>query len=317
MNHFLSCDWGTTSFRLRLVSVPGLKTIAEVKSEEGIAAIHNLWKEKNADEKRRLNFYLSILNERLKTLQQKTNVSTNLPIIISGMASSTIGMIELPYKQLPIHLNGSDLIVEKIKSREDFPNDIFLISGLRTENDVMRGEETQLIGSADKHTEGLFIFPGTHSKHVLVKNGMAVDIKTYMTGEFFELLSTKSILAASVEKSDAGSEKIVNAFKTGVEESSKYNLLHNSFLVRTNLLFNRYTKQENYYCLSGLLIGSELQEVKKLNEQSIFLVGAKQLVDFYATALDCLQIKASIKIIDAEEATIKGQYKVYESVVEK
>ena len=56
--------------------------------------------------------------------------------------------------------------------------------------------------------EQVFIFPGTHSKHVTVKNGNVIDIKTYMTGEFFELLSVKSILSATIEKTvDLNNEK--------------------------------------------------------------------------------------------------------------
>ncbi len=65
----------------------------------------------------------------------------------------------------------------------------------------MRGEETQLIGCLKSgKQDGFFIFPGTHSKHVEVEDGMVKDFKTYMTGEFFELLSQKSILLNSVEE---------------------------------------------------------------------------------------------------------------------
>src|SRR5450432_1404958 len=125
------------------------------------------------------------------------------------MASSTLGMVELPYKELPFLADGSDLRVETIYANGLFHHDVLLISGARTGDDVMRGEETQLVGCAlgagyaTQAGEQVFIFPGTHSKHVVVREGRVIAFKTYMTGEFFELLSKKSILAGDVEAGEA------------------------------------------------------------------------------------------------------------------
>ena len=309
MDKFLSCDWGTSSFRIRLVSVPDLQVLAEERSDDGIAATFNSWKGENANEENRFEFYLSILKNRIKNLEQKLQSSLeNTLVIISGMASSTIGMMEMPYKSLPFNLDGSDLMTKKINKKAHFPNDIFIISGIRTENDVIRGEETQLAGCASTD-EGLFIFPGTHSKHILVKNGIALDFKTYMTGEFFDLIAGKSILASSVTKAPFR-EKSMQAFDEGVRDAD-LNLLHASFLVRTNQIFNRYSKEENYYYLSGLLIGSELKDLKHTNEASIFLIGAKELSLYYERALQVVTPERKIKKVNADEATIKGQYKVF------
>lgn len=313
MNGFLSCDWGTSSFRLRLVSLPEFKIVADVNSNEGIAAIFNLWKTANRKEEERLPFYLSVLKEKIKELEQKIKISLkNIPLIISGMASSSLGMKELPYKKLPVLLNGSDFIVEKILSTPDFSHDLFIISGIRTESDVIRGEETQLVGSASSFDkEQIFIFPGTHSKHVFVKAGRATSFKTYMTGEFFELLSSKSILASSVEKSDV-TDQSMEVFNKGVI-AAQSNLLHTSFMVRTNQLFNKFSKKENYYYLSGLLIGTELHDLKFTDEE-IFLVSTEELSFYYAKAFKLVYSGKNITLIKAEEATIKGQYKIYSSV---
>lgn len=66
----------------------------------------------------------------------------------------------------------------------------------------MRGEETQLIGCIqdDDQTisDRMFILPGTHSKHILVRNQQITAFKTYMTGEISDLLSNKSILKNSL-----------------------------------------------------------------------------------------------------------------------
>ena len=308
MDKFLSCDWGTSSFRLRLVSTPTLQILAEKRSDDGIAATFNIWKEKKEGEEGRLNFYLTILKKKIKSLEQQISSSLeNIPILISGMASSTIGMLETPYKPLPFRLDGSDLITNKIDKASEFPHDIFIISGVRTDSDVIRGEETQLVGCSSGE-DGLFIFPGTHSKHILVEGGIAVEFETYMTGEFFELLANKSILSSSVNRSDA-TDGSIQAFCDGVSNAG-LNLLHASFLVRTNQLFSRYSKEENYYYLSGLLIGSELISLDKASESLIYLVGANELCSYYEKAIQLLEPGKKLKLIDADEATIKGHYKI-------
>jgi 2-dehydro-3-deoxygalactonokinase len=313
MDKFLSCDWGTSSFRIRLVSLPDLDIVAEEKSGEGIASTFNLWKEKKLIEENRFDFYLSVLKKGIKNLEQQLKIPLeNMPVIISGMASSTIGMIEMPYKSLPVHADGSDLIAKKFDKTDDFPHDILIISGIRTENDVIRGEETQLTGCASIE-EGLFIFPGTHSKHISVKDGTVVDFKTYMTGEFFEMLATKSILFSSVVKAIA-TDQSLQAFDEGVNDAG-LNLLHASFLVRTNQLFNKYSKEENYYYLSGLLIGSELKDLKNTSHSNIFLIGTRELCSYYEKALQILEPEKEIKTINADEATIKGQYRIFSLIL--
>ena len=313
MNKFLSCDWGTSSFRIRLISLPELDIVAEGKSDEGIAPTFNLWKEQNKEEEYRFDFYLSVLQKGIKNLEwQLETMLGNAPVIISGMASASIGMIDLPYKHLPVHADGSDLMIKKFNKTDSFPHDIFIVSGVRTVNDVIRGEETQLAGCSSAQ-DGLFIFPGTHSKHIWVKDGIVVDIKTYMTGEFFELLATKSILSSSVAKALA-TDRLLHAFDKGVNDAG-LNLLHASFLVRTNQLFNTYSKEENYFYLSGLVIGGELKELKNTNDTDIILVGAVELCSYYEKALAILEPEKKIKTISSEQATIKGQYKIYFSIV--
>jgi 2-dehydro-3-deoxygalactonokinase len=106
----------------------------------------------------------------------------------------------------------------------------------------------------------LVIIPGTHSKHILLNQSKIVAIKTYMTGELFALLSQKSVLKNSVAMSSADSD--LTSFKKGVRDAMDENLLHTIFKVRTNQLFNIYSKENNYNYLSGLLIGAEIKDLK-------------------------------------------------------
>ncbi|MBF9222834.1 2-dehydro-3-deoxygalactonokinase [Hymenobacter ruricola] len=313
---FLSCDWGTSSFRLRLVERETLKVLAETSSKEGNAATAELWQQAQLPPERRVGFYLAIIQKHLEELEKEVKTFLDdVPVVISGMASSTVGMKEVPYKPLPFAVDGSDLATETITATTDFNHETLLISGVKNDDDVMRGEEVQLVGCRFESTaeEQLFLHPGTHAKHVRVQNGQAVSLKTYMTGEFFSLLSTKAILAASVEEGGKlGEGKNREWFEQGVRASQEANLLHNAFLVRTNDLFKKAGKPENYFYLSGLLIGSECHDLVANPPAGIMLAGEPALVELYGAALRVLGVadQCPVQTKTAEEVTLNGQFAV-------
>jgi 2-dehydro-3-deoxygalactonokinase len=307
---FLSCDWGTSSFRLRLITMPELRVVAEVHDNRGIAATYGLWNEHGGNTGERFAFYQHIIKENIDKLQQQTQISLpGIPLIISGMASANIGMIDLPYKRLPFFLDGSDLVTHALPASDSFLHDTIIVSGARSDDDVMRGEEVQLLGSISTSTgKQLFIFPGTHSKHILTDGDRAIALQTYMTGEMFHLLSTKSILASSIEEGGfIQSESILQAFQKGVAESGGLNPLHAFFLIRTNQLFNTMSKKENYFYLSGLLIGLELSELRRTDK--VTLVSDSKFSSLYRTALDASGIHI-LQELDVNETVIKGHYRV-------
>jgi 2-dehydro-3-deoxygalactonokinase len=312
MEDFLSCDWGTSSFRLRLVEAKSQAIRGEILNDQGIAPIHRIWLKQDLPENKRLDFYLDFLKEQIATLEKKSKVSLNgIPVVLSGMATSSIGMMALGYASLPLRCEPQDLLIKTTEPIRDFPHSLIFISGARTENDVMRGEETMLIGcDADSSVpQQHFIFPGTHSKHVLVEKGMITDFKTYMTGEIFELLAGKSILAASLPAKAPSVSCIKNPyFDRGVHEGMQSNLLHAAFEIRTNQLFGKLTPDENYFQLSGLLIGNELSDFGKSFSGPVTLVCSSRLKEYYAEALRITRIP--FRFLDADEALIRGQYRV-------
>src|SRR5690606_5422333 len=118
---------------------------------------------------------------------------------------------------------------------------------------------------------GIYIFPGTHSKHIQVENQEVTGFRTYMTGELFELLSKKRILRRSIEENrEFEDPKNRAAFEQGVGQGANSNLLQASFGVRTNELFRKFGKKENLHYLSGLLIGKELKELLHLDSEKIY-----------------------------------------------
>lgn len=317
----MSCDWGTSSFRLRLVDAESMEILAEENTDTGIAVTYARWRElENRDQQKRLHFYLGVIREHIRKIEGAQNSSlTGVPLILSGMASSSIGMANLPYQELPFSIDGSDAGAAFFTESENFEYPVLLISGVKSEDDVMRGEETELIGSImgqqEAMEESIYVFPGTHSKHIMVKERQLISFKTYMTGEYFELLSKKSILSAGIEKNqDAEDRNSLQSFQHGVQDAVGSNLLHTSFLVRTNDLFGKWSKKENFNYLSGLLIGTELQELLPLTTSRFYLCGSSRLKLWYEHAFQVLGMVDRLHALPskwAEEAVIRGQFEIY------
>ncbi|MCW3112910.1 MAG: 2-keto-3-deoxy-galactonokinase [Segetibacter sp.] len=326
----LGCDWGTSSFRLRLFDTSTQDVIGEVQTADGIAKMNSSWQEANTQNNTisKTSFFRQYLKEQMEALSAKTSVALhNLSIVISGMASSTIGMEDVPYAKMPFALDGSDVNFKLLKAENNFPNDIILISGVCSQNDVMRGEETQLIGlvalleqSGNKLQDGVLIFPGTHSKHIHVKNGQLMNFNTFMTGEVFSIISNHSILKNSIEKDDSSelSETDVNAFKSGVRYAKETGILNGLFTVRTNQLFDKLDKKQNAFYLSGLLIGEELKYLLKNDELSLALCSASNLSRFYELAIEELNLLQRTTIVPTElvdSAALEGQRVIFQKHV--
>lgn len=144
-NTILCCDWGSSSFRLSLVQVPDQVIVHSQRQAMGIAQTYREWQQTKKNS--RLDHYFSVLRQAIDQLAMDSGRQLDhVPILISGMASSSIGIKELPYATLPFGLNGEHVITELFEPTDRFPYRVWLISGVRSEQDVMRGEEIQAIG---------------------------------------------------------------------------------------------------------------------------------------------------------------------------
>jgi 2-dehydro-3-deoxygalactonokinase len=296
MSDFFSCDWGTSSFRLRLVA--GGNVIAEVRDPFGIKPIFD-----KAAGAPRENLFSEFLRQKLNELRP---THSPLPLLISGMASSTIGWKELSYAHTPFPLDGTALRFEKLNwSKPPWLGETFLISGLATDRDMMRGEETQILGiMADRaETDCVLILPGTHSKHVQIKNRIVTDFQTFMTGELFEVLSKHSVLRATLDPEAA--VQADDAFREGVQAVSQNGLPASLFSVRARGVLAKISGHANKNFLSGLLIGSELSQVRG----RVLLAAPGPLADLYADAMKVLARVdwESLPAHEVENAVVRGQ----------
>jgi 2-dehydro-3-deoxygalactonokinase len=296
---FLSCDWGTSNFRLRLVESKTLEIIKEVVLPEGIASTFSTWKKLQLPESKRISFYKKTLQKAIDRLGPLGQAP--LSLILSGMASSSLGLLELPYQKFPFGLDAGDLKFAFIEADDNLAYPIYLISGACTEDDIMRGEESILLGCAGEEKEtGTYIFPGTHSKHVFVQDSKAIGFKTYLTGEIFDLLVTKSIIGNSVVPGND-----ISSFIQGVRESEREDLLHSIFSIRAKDILHGTDHVQNYQYLSGLLIGTELRKLYN-SKDSIHIVGEEPLLGLYASALAVIDGNCKVRLHSSDQALLRG-----------
>ncbi|WP_420459005.1 2-dehydro-3-deoxygalactonokinase [Neolewinella sp.] len=303
--YFISCDWGTSNLRLRVVARPSLTVVARHRSDLGIKLVHDRFRASGVVS--RSEYFLSQLRQQLNGLPAEHRHHT---VIVSGMASSSIGLKELPYAELPLEGEGGGLITEWLSF--DAIQRLLLVSGVRTTDDIMRGEETQAIGALPHFAggSGTLLLPGTHSKHLSVHRGKIAVFTTYLTGELFELLTTHSILAASVEHADleaSGTHRA--AFREGLRKSAGGTLSSKLFGVRVREVLNSAAATDNYYYLSGLLIGDEIRGLTQ-SRDSVHLVAEGVLLELYRMALTYYLPTASLTFHHQEILLIGGQYKL-------
>ncbi|WP_235297508.1 2-dehydro-3-deoxygalactonokinase [Portibacter marinus] len=291
-NQFVSCDWGTSKFRLQLVDRSSLEVISEHSNSMGVRAVHAKYL-KQSDVSRKA-FFIDFLKRELRHIGQDID---QLPLVISGMASSSIGMQEMPYADFPFSNDGRELLHQKIT---DHGLTIILISGVKSPDGMMRGEETQAIGLTsllEEYDDYCLLLPGTHSKHLQYQNAQFTTLKNYMTGELFEVLSQHSILAHSVIKTNLDSQKI-DVFKQGLMLGFHQPLLSVLLTVRVKDVIENLAPSHNYYLLSGLLIGSELCGLQK-NSKTIVLGCHEPLNQLYKIGLKLFFQDRKLIFLDA------------------
>lgn len=306
-DYFISCDWGTSNFRLRLVETDTLNVLVEHKTDQGVKVVYQKFLKQNEIDQ--TQFFKNYLESQINNLDEHHKAGL---IIAAGMASSNIGMKELSYGEIPFNEEGDGLHWEILSFKENL--DIVLVSGVKTETGMMRGEEIQAFGLTkylESYRSGILILPGTHSKHINYEKVKFNGLKSYMTGEVFELLSRHSILSNSVEKCH-WINKRHDAFKQGLEIGFTGELSANLFSIRAKHILNDSNKKDNFYLLSGMLIGDELSYLKN-KDQKVFLAATEPFYSMYKLALETILNATQVicfgdKVL--EKALLIGQKKI-------
>ncbi len=289
---FIAVDWGTSSFRLWLIGEDG-NILAERRSGEGMTTAAQAG-------------FAKILQTHLDAI----SAPSDIPAIVCGMAGARQGWVEAGYIDTPTSLTA---ILTGAVAVPGEARDVRILPGLaqraKDAPDVMRGEETQLLGSiaADAKGEQIVCMPGTHSKWVRVVDGRVTGFSTFMTGELFDVITRHSILSHAVAGAadmPADATAFEAALKAAFEKPQlATNLL---FTARSGQLLHGTTAAGAQALISGTLIGAEIAGALSSAGQgaAITLVASGRLQALYEDAFRSLSLP--YQTIDADAAVRRG-----------
>jgi 2-dehydro-3-deoxygalactonokinase len=293
----IGIDWGTSAFRAYRIGADG--TVLETR-----AVPAGILKVADGD-------FEAVLEREIGAWLA---AAPALPVVLSGMITSRQGWLEVPYSTCPAgsaELAGArGELTTRAGRRLHFVPGVSL-TGDDGVPDVIRGEETQIIGQLAGERGGhVMVLPGTHSKWAFAENGRIVWFATFMTGELFAVLKDHSILGRLMTEGDGRHH--AEAFQQGLAGAKNLpgGLLQRLFSARTLGLFERLPSEAIAAYLSGLLIGSEINEALtnlrgSKDAFSIKVIGSSALAERYLDAI----AETGLGVDKAEDdAAARGQF---------
>lgn len=293
MKPLLAIDWGTSSLRGALLDARG-EVLEERGLPRGIMTVAP-------------GEFPAVLRDAFGDWLQRSALA-----LICGMAGSRQGWGEAPYCRCPA---GFADVARQLAWVE--PGRVAIVPGLSCEHDgapdVMRGEETQVLGALQLLGIAgcLLVLPGTHSKWVRVADGRIATFSTCMTGEVYGLLRRHSILARTLPDADGAFDEA--AFLQGVAHARRApGLLQSAFSTRTLSLFGLMADAALPSYLSGLVIGEELRsQALDRTGEPVVVIGSPELTARYALALQAWAVP--VRRVGSE-ATWRGLWAIAQTL---
>ena len=279
-------DWGTSSCRLYLCEG---ETIIDSATTSGIKFVDSP----------EVTF-----NETIKPWVEKYG---KLNAVLCGMVGSNIGWQDAGYMDCPVALE--DFSGHLISLSTETCN-IKIVPGVKTQTglaktpDVMRGEETQILGWASSHnSDGLLCLPGTHTKWAHIEDRKIQNFMTSVNGELFDVILNHSVLVGG---SNLPPACIGDEYRNGIETaSSGIPLTQQLMSVRSHQIMGTYDVIQAKSYLLGLLIGTDVAgSLQHSNGVPISVIGGSAPASFYAEAIRMLGGTANI--YGGQEASLTG-----------
>ncbi|MEC9433785.1 MAG: 2-dehydro-3-deoxygalactonokinase [Pseudomonadota bacterium] len=269
----IGLDWGTSSLRAYLLGPDGVRDRRE--SAQGLRALP-------------AGGFAAAFAEAV------AGWPTDAPVLMAGMVGARTGWREAPYVEIAAGGAGLDALAAGLVDMSDLAGrPAKLVPGVSDPAgpDVMRGEETQLVGAAAQAGDGMVVLPGSHSKWATLRDGRIAGFRTAMTGELFAALSRATLLADTIEPPADAAEDAAG-FDAGLAAARKLaapgDLLTAFFAIRAQVLFGALPAGRAGGYLSGLLIGAEIAANLPADPASappVRIVAAPGLAARYARAL--------------------------------
>ena len=280
-SRYIAIDWGSTNLRAWLYQ--GEQCLERRHSEAGVTRLNG-------------KSPAAVLAEVTQNWRDGTT-----PVVMAGMVGSNVGWKVAPYLSVPVHFAS---VGEQLTSVGD---NVWIIPGLCVSRDdnqnVMRGEETQLLGARALSPSSVYVMPGTHCKWVQADAEQIHDFRTVMTGELHHLLLKHSLVGAGLPEQNPSPEAFAAGLERGIASPA---VLPQLFEVRASHVLGNLPREQVSEFLSGLLIGAEVATLSDAfaGQQTITLVAGSSLTSRYRQAF--LAIGRDVAAVEGDTAFQAG-----------
>lgn len=288
----VAVDWGTTRFRAHLVAGDG-HLIDSRASDDGMSRVKD-------------GGFEAVLARMCAAWFADY---PDIPVLMAGMVGSRNGWREVPYVTCPAGI--AEIAAGMVSLDIAGGHRIHIVPGLVTNDaaaDVMRGEETQILGVGAR--DAVVILPGTHSKWATVRGGRIETFRTFMTGEFYSLLTRHSVLRLLAEAPSDDIEARAASLRGVAAAAGGGGLLNLAFHARTGVLAGRLKPRDVEPYLSGLLIGDEIAKARQLvpSDLPLVLVAGGVIADHYREAIEATG--SAVETVDPERTFVDGLLRI-------
>ncbi|MFK3705756.1 2-dehydro-3-deoxygalactonokinase [Raoultella sp. BIGb0138] len=278
-SRYIAIDWGSTNLRAWLYQ--GEKCLESRQSEAGVTRLEG-------------KSPVAVFSEITENWRDSAT-----PVVMAGMVGSNVGWKTAPYLPVPVRFSA---ISQQLTPVSD---NIWIIPGLCVSGDnnhnVMRGEETQLLGARALSPSSVYVMPGTHCKWVQADREQIHDFRTVMTGELHHLLLRHSLVGAGLPQQ----ETAPGAFAAGLERGlASPAVLPQLFEVRAAHVLGTLAREQVSEFLSGLLIGAEVATMSEQFAGQLTLVAGSSLTPRYLQAFHA--IGREVATVDGDTAFQAG-----------
>ena len=245
--------------------------------------------------------------------------SPTAALIACGMVGAKSGWREAGYVAIDADAIAGDdsqaaaVAAHVVQVETSLGRMLTIIPGIKSdEPDVMRGEETQLVGTG--LTDGVVVLPGTHCKWVQLKAGRVQSFATFYTGEMNALIREHSSAGALIKTAPDHDDS--NAFEMGLHyaRAGAASWLHDLFVLRASVVTGARSEAFVSTALAGWLLGCEISAALAMYPETrgVVLVASDALVPWYERATRAFGI--ACEVLNAEQVTTRGLWRIAQHV---
>lgn len=321
MSKIIAIDGGTTN--TRFTAIENGKILAVQKLPLGI---RNTLTEQGRSE------FVSAISKTVADVRAGVGAGASA-IVLSGMIGSETGLYCCPHVAAPISAPGLAERIERVSLPEICELPFYFIPGVKTctakesfstdelsAADIMRGEETELVGIYNKLglSGGVtFALPGSHMKYVRAGDGGGIEaFSTSIAGELIRAVAENTIISASLSGVFPKHPKR-DMLIMGYRYTEGRGVTDAIFKVRILDKFAEHTKEELYSFLLGVILHEDIKALFTcdtpiyIGGSGLFRESIKLLIESELPEKSVFEVPEEI----SENAAAYGAYWLYNKVI--